>query len=158
MICLIMSMQAKAYVEAGGNISEKLEDISWIKDVSKCYMQASSSTHPSISDHNLSSSPVTTAVLIFCTSLFLNILILIFTVLYLDKVFAWISEQTQHKHQKDLYKASAIVLIFMNLATLISDVCLHFIDFPGQALYFLTTKVLFVFQSGFHSRYHSILL
>ena len=110
-------MQAKSYIETGGNIPEKLEDISWIKDVSECFVQTSSSTYPSTSDFNSS----VTAKLIFCISIFLNILILIFTVLYLGKVFVWI-EQSQHKHLKDLYKASAIgVLACMQLCVITSS-------------------------------------
>ena len=120
------AMQAKVYVESGENNPEKLEDISWIKDVSDSECFSTVTMMPSSTDHNLFPSLVT-AKLIFCTSIFFNILILIFTVLYLDKVFTWI-EQPQHKHLKDLYKASAIVFIFINLSTFLSDVLWHIDD------------------------------
>lgn len=40
--------------------------------------------------------------------------------LYLPKAIT-----LRHKHLKDLYKASAIVLIFINMVTFVSDLCLH---------------------------------
>jgi hypothetical protein len=110
-------MQAKAYIE-----SPKLkqsEDISWIKDVGEC----SGTTSPSYLESNFFSSS-NTAKLIFSTYVFLNILILIFTILYFGKVFSSI-EQPQHKKLKELLKASAIVFIFINLGTFISDVNIH---------------------------------
>jgi hypothetical protein len=65
-----------------------------------------------------------TANLIFSTYLFLNILILVFTILFFGKVFYWI-EQPQHTKLKELLKASAIVLTFINLGTFIIDVIIH---------------------------------
>ena len=99
-------MQANAYVRNEGiPVQEKLEDISWIKDVTNSDLILQYSVFM----------PSTVAGLIFCAYIFLNILILIFTVLNLGKVFEWI-KQPQHKHLKDLYKASAIVLTFVNFA------------------------------------------
>lgn len=106
-------MQAKAYIESPK--VKKLEDITWIKDVYEC-----SSSHL---DHNFISSSVT-GKLIFCTYLFLNTLILLFTILYFGKAFNWI-EQPQHKKLKELLKASAIVLTIVNFGTFLNDIIAH---------------------------------
>ena len=114
-------MQAKAYIESSK--PERLGDISRIKDVgSGACISTMTQTSSSFLVSNYFS-PLITAILIFCTYLFLNVLILLFTVLYLGKVFRWI-EQPQHKKLKDLYKASAIVLSFINLGTLMYDIIL----------------------------------
>ena len=110
-------VQAKANSKSEGNpMQENMEDISWIRDMmtSTCYGGSSDISIDFLSP------PSTTANLIFCTFLFLNILILLFTMLYLGEVYSWI-EQPQHKILKDLYKASAIVLTFINFAGLITD-------------------------------------
>ncbi len=110
-------MQARAYIES--TKLKKLEDISWIKDVDKC----SGTTLPSYVTFYYYDS-LNTAKLIFFTYLFLNILILVFTILYFGKVFSWI-EQPQHKKLKELLKASAIVLTFINLGTFVYDLIIH---------------------------------
>ena len=102
-------MQASAYVRNEGIPVQEMLDISWIKDVTN------SDLIPQYSVFNM---PSTVAGLIFCAYIFLNILILIFTVLNLGKVFEWI-KQPQHNHLKDLYKASAIVLTFINFAAFV---------------------------------------
>ena len=112
---IILIMQAKAYIESSK--LKKLEDITWIKDVYEC-----SSSHRYL-DRNFISSSVT-AKLIFCTYLFLNTLILLFTVLFFGKIFSWI-EQPQHKKLKELLKASAIVLTIVNLGTFLNDTIAH---------------------------------
>ena len=103
-------MQAKTYIE-----SSKL---TWIEESD--FYECSLFSHP---DRNFISSSFT-AKLIFCTYLFLNTLILLFTVLFFDKVFSWI-EQPQHKKLKELLKASAIVLTIVNLGTFLNDTIAH---------------------------------
>lgn len=93
----------------GNPMQEKLEDISWIKDECHSYYESASDYN-----HFSFSTSQSTAVLIFCTYLFLNILILIFTVLYLGKVFTWIEQPQQTYYLKSLYKASAIVLTWLH--------------------------------------------
>lgn len=109
-------MQAKAYIESPK--LKKLEDVTWIKDVYECLQTSSSHLK-----RDFISSSVT-AKLIFCTYLFLNTLILLFTILYFSKVFNWI-EQPQHKKLKELLKASAIVLTIVNLGTFLNDIIAH---------------------------------
>ena len=109
-------MQAKAYIE--NPKVKKLEDITWIKDVYECLQTSSSHL-----DRNFISSSVT-GKLIFCTYLFLNTLILLFTILYFGKAFNWI-EQPQHKKLKELLKASAIVLTIVNFVTFLNDIIAH---------------------------------
>ena len=129
------SPQAKAYAKSDGNqihLSTSLEDISWLKEITE--------DNPSSfydSDYVFSSSSI--AVLIFCTFLWLNTLILIFTAQYVGRVYTWLKEQP--KSLQDLYKASAIVLTFINLATLVGDLNI-FIVFKDLGNYF-TIKVLF---------------
>ena len=137
-------MQAKAYIESPK--LKKLEDITWIKEVYEC----SSSSHL---DGNFISSSVT-AILIFCTYFFLNILILLFTILFFGKVFSWI-EQPQHKKLKELLKASAIIFTFINLGTFFNDVItqiiysiLHYIlDLTSIYLILKTVLVFLIFTS-----------
>ena len=106
-------MQAKTYAKSDGNqiinfTTLSLEDISWLMEIdnSDDYMYGLFS-------------PSVVAALIFCTFFWLNTLILIFTVLNTDKVYAWIEEQ--HKSWKNIYKASAGVLTFINLAIFATD-------------------------------------
>ena len=127
-------MQAKTYAKSDGNHvlmnSTGLEDISWLMEIDKDYSFSSSSA----------------AVLIFCVFLMLNILILIFTVLNIDKLYTWIKEQRES--WKDLYKASAGVLTFINLAAFGGDLyCVIMI--ARAAIYdtfsaFLAVKLLLV--------------
>ena len=84
-----------------------------------------------------------TAMLIFCTYLLLNILILICTVLYLGKIFSWI-ERPQHKYLKVLYKASATVLAFINLATFGNDIPLY-INLQQEYEYTLSSNFIINF-------------
>ena len=90
--------------------------------------------------------PSDIVVLIFCTCVFLNILALIFTVLYVGKIFSWI-KQAQQK-LKDLYIASAIILTFINLATFLIDalVYTHISIYSEYSAYFpyLITKLCLV--------------
>ena len=103
-------------------VQGKLDDISGMKD--KCRFYDNDSAAFILHNNYSFSNSQTAAVLIFFTYLLLNTLILTLTVLYLGKMFIWI-EQPQHKYLKDLYKASAIVLTFINLATFGSDILLH---------------------------------
>ena len=112
--------------------STGLEDISWLMEIDKDYPFSSLSA----------------AVLIFCVYLMLNILILIFTMLNIDKLYTWIKEQRES--WKDLYKASAGVLTFINLAAFGGDLyCVIMIE--RAAIYdkvsfssFLAVKLLLV--------------
>ena len=103
-------------------VQGKLDDISYLKD--KCSFYDLNNSAGSLVHDNSFSNSRTTAILIFVTYLLLNVLILILTMLYLDKVFSWI-EQPQRNHLKDLYKASAIVLVFINPVSFGSDILLH---------------------------------
>jgi hypothetical protein len=135
-------MQAKAYIE--NPKLNKLEDISWIKNVSKC---SGTTSNSSSYLHSFSSSKFA-AKLIFCTFIFLNILILILTILYFGKVFSWI-EQPQHKKLKELLQASAIVLIFVNLCAFINDVIWHLFYYDPATdfdyVIYLILKILLIF-------------
>ena len=137
-IIIIYYMQASAYVRNEGiPVQEKLEDISWIKDVTN-----SDLIQP---QYSVRFRPSTVAGLIFCAYIFLNILILIFTVLNLGKVYEWI-KQPQHNHLKDLYKASAIVLTFVNFAASVTDVIyistLLYDNYNSFLIYFLLKLIL----------------
>jgi hypothetical protein len=97
-------VQAKTYAKSDGSHKmnfTSLEDISWLMEIDEL----------PYSDELFPSSSV--AALIFCTFLWLNILILIFTMLNIDKVYTWLEEQ--RKSWKNMYKASAGVLTFINL-------------------------------------------
>ena len=51
-------------------------------------------------------------------------------------MFSWI-EQPQHKYLKDLYKASATILAFVNLVMLVSDITVTlYIDLQQYQLLF----------------------
>ena len=139
---LIIHVQAKAYSMNGDNpVQGKLDDISWMKD--KCCFYDNNLAVSMLHNNSFSNSQ-TAAVLIFFTYLLLNILILTLTALYLGKIFSWI-ERPQHKYYlKDLYKASATVLMFINLATFGSDI-LSYILFGGYFTYqVLIVKLLLV--------------
>ena len=69
--------------------------------------------------YSFSSSSV--AALIFCTFVWLNILILILTVLYTEEIYVGINVEESRSNLKDLYKASAGVLTFINLAAVGGD-------------------------------------
>ena len=85
----------------GDNLVEgKLDDISWMKD--NCGFYDNNYASASILYNTSFSNSRSTAMLMFITYLILNILILIFTVLYLGKVFVWI-EQPQHKHAPERF-------------------------------------------------------
>ena len=120
-------------------VAGKLDDISWMKE--KCGFYDNNYVSASILYNNSLSDSRSTAVLIFIIYLILNILILMFTVLYLGKVFTWI-EQAQHKHLKDLYKASAIVLTFINVATFVSDIFLYSTLQINYDFYILTSYLV----------------
>ena len=117
----------------------KLDDISRMKD--NCGFYDNNYASASILYSTSFSNSQSTAMLIFITYLILNILILIFTVLYLGKVFVWI-EQPQHKHLKDLYKASAIVLTFINMAAFVSDIFLYTSLKINYDFYILTSYLI----------------
>ena len=111
-------MQAKTYAKSNGNqiinfTTLSLEDISWLMEIdnSDDYMYGLFS-------------PSVVAALIFCIFFWLNTLILVFTVLNTDKLYTWIEEQ--RKSWKDnIYKASAGVLVCINLATFGIDLTNH---------------------------------
>ena len=139
------NVQAKAYSMNGDNpVQGKLDDISWVKD--ECSLYDSNAAAPAMSLHyNLFSNSQATAILIFLTYLFLNILILTFAVLHLGEVFDWIEKLlTQRKNLKYLYKASAIVSAFINLVTFGSDILLH-IFFGGYLIYHIIKYLLVIF-------------
>ena len=111
----IPSLQAKGYAKTNGNLMQtNLEDISSMKV--GCAAKAL----------NIFDSP-TTANLILSTFFLLNILILTFTMLYLQKVFIWL--QKQGRYSRNLYKAIAIVLTSVNSANITGDVLMYTI-FP----------------------------
>ena len=128
-------MQARTYVrneEIPGQ--EKLEDISWIKDVTNSYNILYIDSYY-FTDYSI-------ALLILWTYFLLNLLILIFTVLYLGKVLNWI-RQSKHEYLKDVYKASAGVLTFINLATFVSDIIVTFyIIFTYTDSYYYIYRVI----------------
>jgi hypothetical protein len=112
-------VQAKAYAKSDGYQTHlimnftSLEDISWL-------MESDEVLHYTYYDNygNIMFPSSLVAGLIFCTFLWLNILILILTMLNIDKVYTWLEE---HENWKDLYKASAGVLTFINLAAFGGD-------------------------------------
>ena len=77
-----------------------------------------------------SCSPDPITVAIFCTYVFVNILILIFTVRYSGKIYSW----TEIEYIKDLYKASAIVFTFINLGTFIFNTIVNVIIYYNDSL------------------------
>ena len=97
--------------------------------------------HSDFQYDNLPSSSV--AALIFCTFFWLNILILIFTVLNMDKIYSWLEEQRENL--KDLYKASASVLTFTNLAAFGCDLTIiHNYYYTSGHITYLIIKLLLV--------------
>ena len=120
------SVQAKGYAKSsdGNQIMNftSLEDISWL-------MEANNHANDDYDAFPLSS----VAVLIFCTFLWLNTLVLIFTMLNIDKVYTWLEEQC--KSWKDMYKASAGVLTFINLAAFGSDLSFFVIYFSNRKFF-----------------------
>ena len=104
----IFTTQAKAYSKNQGPLNQTLEDISWLKHVSSC------------SDISQVQDPKSIADPIFCIYVLVNILILLFTVRYSGKVYTW----TEIEYFKNLFKASAIVLAFINLGTFILNTVL----------------------------------
>ena len=104
-------MQAKTYAKSDGkqilmNFTS-LEDISWLMEIDDSDLQ-----YEAILIFFPSSS---VAALIFCTFFWLNLLILIFTMLNIDKVYTWIEEQRKSCIWKDTYKASVGVFTFINV-------------------------------------------
>ena len=95
-----------------------LEDTSWLMETVN-QDSPNSYYYGDYASTIFSSSSV--AALIFCTFVWLNILILILTVLNLEKVHVWISVEESRSNLKDLYKASAGVLTFINLVAVGSD-------------------------------------
>ena len=147
-------LQAKGYVKGDRNQVnfKSLEDISWLKEIID---DVNSPTQYYAFDY-LSSSIV--AALILCTFLWINVLILILTVLNIEKIYNWIEES--RTSLKDLYKASASVLTFINLATFGGDLTAIFSDSQFSAesddstyekvinddfITYLTIKLLLVF-------------
>ena len=131
-------MQAKAYAKSDGNQIlnfTSLEDISWLMQIDGSGMQ-----YYDDSDVLFSSSDV--ANLIFCTFLWLNILILIFTMLNVNKVYTWLEEQS--KSWKDMYKASAGVLTLINLGAFIGDITSSLIFLSYHDNIYLIIKLVFV--------------
>ena len=131
-------MQAKAYAKSDGNQIlnfTSLEDISWLMQTDGSGMQ-----YYDDSDVLFSSSDV--ANLIFCTFLWLNILILIFTMLNVNKVYTWLDEQS--KSWKDMYKASAGVLTLINLGAFIGDITSSLIFLSYHDNIYLIIKLVFV--------------
>lgn len=115
-----------------------LEDISWLTEIVK---QDSPNSYyydvHIIYDRNSVTFPSSSvAALIFFTSVWLNILILILTVLNLEKVYVWISVEESHSNLKDLYKASAGVLTFINLAAVGGDL-------SAVAMFYLSFKLYY---------------
>ena len=120
-------------------MQEKLEDISWIKDITNFPTD-------SMLQYSYGFTPFDIAGLIFCIYVFLNLLILILTVLYIGKMFSWI-KLSRNQYLRDLYKASAIVLTLINLAALMSDISL-LLTFPiitYNPYYYLLSKLILVF-------------
>jgi hypothetical protein len=130
------SAQAKAYAKGDGNQITSLEDISWLMEVDDPELQYYSGYEA------FPSSCV--AGLIFCTFFLLNILILIFTVLNIDKVYTWLEE---HESWKDMYKASAGVLTFINL-----------IEFGGDLIGSLAALSYMIDNRSYFFTYYSIKL
>jgi hypothetical protein len=107
-------VQAKTYAKNDGSQIinfRSLEDISWLMEVDDPELQ--------YYDDYESFSSSSVAMLIFFTFLWLNTLIMIFTMLNIEKLYTWIEEQ--RKNWKDIYKASAGVLTFINLAAFGGD-------------------------------------
>lgn len=135
-------MQAKAYAESDGNQMmnfTSLEDISWLMEIDDSNLQ-----YYDYSDGLFSSSDV--AALIFCTFLWLNILILIFTMLNVNKVYTWLEEQ--RKSWTDMYKASAGVLTFINLAAFCGDltsILIYYYYYDNYRNSFLTYLIIKLF-------------
>ena len=120
-------MQARIYVRNEEiPVQEKLEDISWIKDVTNSYNIDSITYY--FTDDGI-------AVLILLTYFLLNLLILIFTVLYLGKILNWIK-------QSKLKDVSASVLTFINLATFVIDITFH--SYAGINDFYSITKLFLV--------------
>lgn len=114
-----------------------IEDISWLMEIDDVDYDDSDGLFPSSS----------VAALIFCTFLWLNILILILTVLniYIDKVYTWPEEQHKSTSWKDMYKASAGVLTFINVAALCGDLTIAIIPWDEMdKIYFFIKLVLVV--------------
>ena len=102
-------MQAKAYAKSDGSQITNftiLEDISWLMEIDKSDLQ--------YYDDYASFPSSSVAALIFCTFLWLNILILIFFSLSIDKLCTRIEEQ--HKSWKDMYNLRQ-VLVCLHLLT-----------------------------------------
>ena len=123
------TIQAKAYSKNQCPLNQTLEDISWLKRMSSC--------------SDVSPDPI--AETIFCMYVFVNILILIFTVQYSGKVYTWI----EIEYFKDLYKASAIVLTFINLSTFIFNTAYLIVSaandsFDSKVLKYFIIKYLLV--------------
>ena len=122
------------------SVQGKLDDISWMKD--RCNAYNDYDLTAALYSDNSHFSAQSTAMLIYCTYLLLNILILTLTVLYLGKIFTWI-ERPQHKYLKDLYNASATVLAFINLVTLVSDITLYTVNYQNYYLWSLDFIIKF---------------
>ena len=118
-----------------------LEDISWLKEMVEPDNPYYYWYNPN-SLYNMYFPSDSIAALIFCTFFWLNILLLIFTVLNMDKVYSWLKEQ--HKSLKDMYKASASVLAFINLAALGGDLTVMLPSYPFDKGTYLTIKLLLV--------------
>ena len=109
-----------------------LEDISWLKEM----------VEPDNPNYDMNFHPDSVAALIFCTYFWLNILLLLFTVLNMDKVCCWLKEQRESL--KDMYKASASVLAFINVAALGGDLTIMLSSYPFDKGTYLTIKLLLV--------------
>ena len=75
-----------------------LEDISWLKEMVEPDNPYYYWYNPN-SPYNMYFPSDSIAALIFCTFFWLNILLLIFTVLNMDKVYSWLKEQHERHVQ-----------------------------------------------------------
>ncbi|MCG8625206.1 MAG: hypothetical protein MJE68_24810, partial [Proteobacteria bacterium] len=144
-------MQAKIYAKNNGNQTNftSLEDISWLIEIDDFVQYYDESYYHNYNnvmiDGSYQFSSLLVAALIFSTFFWLNILILIFTMLNIDKVYTWLEEQC--KSRKDIYKASAGVLTFFNLAAFSGDLtCLILLvnSLGGLFVIYITIKLILV--------------
>ena len=143
-LCVFYTLQAKGYAKSDGDLTQtNLEDISQLTNTFECTYGSIRVNDPIIPPTFFDESHF--SALIFCTYLILNMLILIFIVLYLGKVFAWLKQSQHTKYLKDLYKASVIVLTIINLTTSISDIILQISYYHNISVTsYLIIKVVFV--------------
>ena len=124
-----------------------LEDISWLKEIVEPDNHDYYWYDQQYMEDFFSSPSVET--MIFCIFLWLNTLLLIITVPNMDKVCSWLEEQ--HESLKDMYKASAGVLAFFNLAALSVDLTIMTLFYQyliyhakSDFITYLTMKLLLV--------------